>query len=109
MLRAGKAAKPSPQSSWPTLGGSAGGGAWGSPSGAPVGSDESENEDRVPVPQFRQSFGDAIKAALDKHDSQPGGFSSCVLNHGLYLDCGVYLIDLVKVRFSLVRKAKDRA
>ncbi|XP_072042940.1 E3 ubiquitin-protein ligase RNF10-like [Amphiura filiformis] len=32
----------------------------------PDGSDDSENEDHVPVPQYREAFGDAIQAALDK-------------------------------------------
>ena len=32
----------------------------------PDGSDDSENEDYVPVPQYKETFGDAIQAALDK-------------------------------------------
>ncbi|CAG2207515.1 unnamed protein product [Mytilus edulis] len=30
-------------------------------------SDESDNEDKVPIPMFRESFGDAIQTALDSH------------------------------------------
>lgn len=32
----------------------------------PDGSDDSENEDHVPVPRYGETFGDAIQAALDK-------------------------------------------
>jgi hypothetical protein len=34
-------------------------------------SDESDNEDRVPVPVFQTSFGDAIQAALDSYKNTP--------------------------------------
>lgn len=61
MLRAGKAQN---QTAW---GVKAGPTAGGSPlTSKPRGADsESESEDRVPVPTYQQSFGDAIQAALD--------------------------------------------
>ncbi|XP_053374872.1 RING finger protein 10-like [Mercenaria mercenaria] len=36
-----------------------------SPQSAPAGSDESDNEDKIPVPKFQSSFGSAIEAAFE--------------------------------------------
>lgn len=36
-------------------------------------SDESDNEDRVPVPMFQDSFGDAIQSALENHMAKSKG------------------------------------
>lgn len=36
-------------------------------------SDESDNEDKVPIPMFRESFGDAIQTALDSHMAKSKG------------------------------------
>jgi len=33
--------------------------------GHPAGSDESDNEDKVPVPEYSSSFGHALQAAFD--------------------------------------------
>ena len=35
-------------------------------------SDGSDSEDRVPVPVFQNSFGDAIQKALDSYATHPG-------------------------------------
>jgi len=63
MLRAGKA-KPE---AWPKV--SPGTSALGGGPAAKVaaGSDESDNEDRVPVPTYQSSFGEAIQQMLDKY------------------------------------------
>lgn len=39
----------------------------------PDGSDDSENEDHVPVPRYGETFGDAIQAALDKAVTKKNG------------------------------------
>ena len=36
------------------------------------GSDDSDNEDRVPVPEYHSSFGSAIEAALENIGSKSG-------------------------------------
>ncbi|XP_013402589.1 RING finger protein 10 [Lingula anatina] len=75
MLKAGKA-KPSPVAAWPVQTSSTP----SRPPGHSPGSDEnSDSEDRVPVPVFQTSFGDAIQAALDKLDS-PGTVEVAVNN-----------------------------
>ncbi len=35
-------------------------------------SEDSDSEDRVPIPVFQSSFGDAIQAALDSYDTHKG-------------------------------------
>ena len=60
MLRAGKAQA---QSAWGAKSAAA---STSTDSSKPRNPDsESDNEDRVPVPTYQQSFGDAIQAALD--------------------------------------------
>ena len=36
------------------------------------GSEESDNDDKVPIPVYQNSFGDAIQKALDSYDKNPG-------------------------------------
>ena len=40
------------------------------------GSDESDNEDKIPVPEFHSSFGSAIEAALENIGSKNGKMES---------------------------------
>ena len=37
-----------------------------------AGSDESDSEDRAPIPQYQDSFGNAIQQALDNYTTQTG-------------------------------------
>ena len=37
-----------------------------------AGSDDSDNEDKIPVPEFQRSFGSAIEAALENIGSKNG-------------------------------------
>lgn len=37
-----------------------------------VGSDESDNEDKIPVPEFHSSFGSALEAAFESIQTRKG-------------------------------------
>lgn len=43
-----------------------------SPSDVRIGSDESDNEDKVPVPKYQSSFGSAIEAAFESIGTKKG-------------------------------------
>ena len=68
MLRAGKA---KPQESSPTANKSSAAPVW-SAINARKDSDESDNEDRVPVPQYHASFNLDIEAALNQATAKTG-------------------------------------
>lgn len=68
MLRAGKA---KPREAWGKAGTAQAEQSAAAPKLKSPGSDESDNEDRVPVPMFQTSFGVAIQEALDQMATNP--------------------------------------
>jgi hypothetical protein len=42
-------------------------------------SEDSDNDDKVPIPIFRESFGDAIQTALETHMAKSKGIWSNIL------------------------------
>ena len=44
-------------------------------------SQDSDDENRVPVPTFQTSFGDAIQAALDSYDKGGGRLKTCIIDN----------------------------
>ena len=78
MLQAGKAR---PVEAWPKKGGAHVGGAGGEPGLRPrrgaSESEDSDSEDRVPVPVFQASFGSAIQQALDTYMLKKGNNANC--------------------------------
>ena len=63
MLRAGKAKA----EVWPKVSPNVTSVSANGPAAKSPGSDESDNEDRVPVPTYQDSFGNAIQQALDNY------------------------------------------
>ena len=50
-----------------------------------LGSDESDNEDRIPVPAFQDSFGSAIQQAFDNMSAEKGKFwGECITGELAY-------------------------
>ena len=79
MLRAGKARPQEPVS-----------GVGGATRGD---SDASDSEDRVPVPVFQNSFGDAIQKALDSYATHPGRTALFVVRTDLLIGRRSYISD----------------